>query len=234
MNEFDKLQEISNFNNYSNGMMAHAIDYCYKIISRNLINGSILELGPAEGLMTERLIKNTSNLTVVEASTFFCQQIEKKHPQINVYNSLFEDFKPIEEYDNIILGHVLEHVLDPQSLLNLVKTWLSPKGIIFASVPNSHSIHRQAAVHMKLLSRENSLNNRDIIHGHRRVFNLLELKELFNNSNFNILKSGGYWLKPVSNSQIEETWNSDMIDAFLVLGEKYPEISAEIYLIATL
>ena len=34
------------------------------------------------------------------------------------------------------------------------------------------------------------------------------------------------------NKQIEESWNEEMIRAFMKLGEKYPEIAAEIYVVA--
>ena len=48
-----------------------------------------------------------------------------------------------------------------------------------------------------------------------------------------IEKSGGYWLKPLSNRQIEATWTPQMLDAFMQLGERYPDIAAEIYVVAT-
>jgi hypothetical protein len=43
---------------------------------------------------------------------------------------------------------------------------------------------------------------------------------------------GGYWLKPLSNAQIERDWDHRMLDAFMRLGERYPDIAAEIYVIA--
>ena len=234
MKEFDKLQSIAEKFGYSDGLMINTTSYCYKIISRYLVAGSILELGPAEGVMTELLVKNSSNLTIVEASNIFCKGIKGKFPNVKIHNVLFDDFKPNEKFDNIIMSHVLEHVVNPRDLVNLIKSWLNPGGIVFASVPNSHSLHRQAAVAMKLLEQENSLNESDVIHGHRRVFNSFELQELFSSANFKVLKTGGYWLKPLSNGQIEQSWSLDMINAFLELGEKYSEISAEIYIVASL
>ena len=43
---------------------------------------------------------------------------------------------------------------------------------------------------------------------------------------------GGYWLKPIANSQIEQSWTPEMLEAFMQLGEQYPDIAAEIYVIA--
>ena len=44
---------------------------------------------------------------------------------------------------------------------------------------------------------------------------------------------GGYWLKPLSNSQIESQWTQAMLDAFMQLGERYPDIAGEIYVLAS-
>jgi hypothetical protein len=41
-------------------------------------------------------------------------------------------------------------------------------------------------------------------------------------------------IKPISNAQIEETWTSEMLDAYMILGERYPEIAGEIYIVASL
>ena len=104
---------------------------------------------------------------------------------------------------------------------------------MLAAVPNSHSIHRQAAVYMGLLEYEKQLNETDEKNGHRRVYDMESLKKDFLNAGYEIESSGGYWLKPLSNGQINQYWNEEMIQAFLVLGEKYPEIAGEIFIVST-
>ena len=44
---------------------------------------------------------------------------------------------------------------------------------------------------------------------------------------------GGYWLKPVSNEQIMSSFTEDMVHAFMKLGERYPDIAGEIYIVAS-
>jgi 2-polyprenyl-3-methyl-5-hydroxy-6-metoxy-1,4-benzoquinol methylase len=146
---------------------------------------------------------------------------------------LFENFSPNVKYDNIILGHVLEHVDDPVKIISLASNWLSDRGRILASVPNSQSLHRQAAVIMGLLSFEEELNESDLHHGHRRVFNPKTFSEVFHKAGLKIDANGGYWLKPISNSQIEANWSQQMLNAFLQLGESYPDIAGEIYIVAS-
>lgn len=193
---------------------------------------SILELGPAEGVMTELLYPYYPDYTVVEGSKNFANMLLQQYPTMNVVHSYFEDFKPEQKYDHIILGHVLEHVDDPVYLLKLCKDWLNEGGNILSAVPNSHSIHRQAAVKMGMLDAENQLNETDKGVGHQRVYNYAELKNDFINAGLTILHSGGYWFKPVANYQIESSWTEEMIIAFMKLGEEYPDIAAEIYVVA--
>jgi 2-polyprenyl-3-methyl-5-hydroxy-6-metoxy-1,4-benzoquinol methylase len=233
MKELDKLQLIASEFGYSRGIMQSSIKYCFNILESYLVPGSILELGPAEGVMTELLFGVNKNLTIVEGSTQFCDLIKNKFPTIDVFNSMFEEFKANNKFNNIVLSHVLEHVEDPASLLLMAKDWLAPGGIIFAAVPNASSIHRQAAVIMGLLKTENTLNTADIDHGHRRVFNPDEFKKIFNDTSLTVKKFGGYWLKPLANKQIEENWTPEMLMAFMKLGERYPDIAGEIYVVAS-
>jgi len=234
--EFIRLQAISENSLYSHGVMKYSIEYCYKILLRYIeIEGkAIIELGSAEGLMTELLLKLDIDLTVVEASELFCNKLKIKHTNINIVNSLFEDFSPLQSYDMVIMSHILEHVADPAKILKNSKNWLKKGGRIFSSVPNSNSLHRQAAVKMGLLQKKDFLNELDLYQGHRRVFDPDTFRSLFIDCGLKIHKFGGYWLKPLSNSQIEKNWSSSMINSFMELGEDYPDIAGEIYIVASI
>jgi 2-polyprenyl-3-methyl-5-hydroxy-6-metoxy-1,4-benzoquinol methylase len=130
------------------------------------------------------------------------------------------------------VGHVLEHVEDPSALLARVRGWLAPDGVLLACVPNGRSVHRQAAVMMGLLDDEYELNETDRHHGHRRVYSPESLRRDVRAAGLRIEFFGGYWLKPVSNAQIDRDWSEDMLRAFMALGERYPDIAAEIYVVA--
>lgn len=235
MNQYEKKHVIEHsiMASYSEGVMTKTTRYCGEIFKRFMNEGSVLELGPAEGVMTDFLFPYFEDYTVVDGADFFIDSILEKHPSIKGYSCLFEDFSTERKFDNIILGHVLEHVSEPTSILRMCYGWLAESGRILAAVPNSSSIHRQAAVKMGLLEYEKQLNETDKKNGHRRVYDMDELKEVFVSSGFSIVKSGGYWLKPLSNGQINEYWNDKMIDAFLSLGEQYIDIAGEIYIVAS-
>lgn len=234
MNELEKQRVIehSSIASYAAGVMQKATAYCCNVFRRYMRLGSVLELGPAEGIMTDLLSQYYMDYTVVDGADFFVKDILKRHPNIEGHCALFEEFLPSRKYDNIILGHVLEHVENPVKILEMCASWLTEDGVILAAVPNSHSIHRQAAVLMGLLKTEKELNDTDRKNGHRRVYDMCMLKKDFSNAGLNVVKSGGYWLKPEHNAFIDSNWNDKMTDAFLQLGENYPELAGEIYVVA--
>lgn len=226
--EQQALERIALSSRYLEAPNAATTLYSCRVFLRYLRGSTVLELGPAEGLMTEQLVANGYKVTAVEGSHHFCTLIRSRIKNVNVVHSMFEQYETDKKYDNIILGHVLEHVEDPVSILRKARTWLKTEGRLLAAVPNARSLHRQAAVIMGLLPAEDALNDTDRHHGHRRVFNPESFRQLFIQSDFTIDLFGGYWLKPVSNAQIEAQWDSKMIDAFMRLGERYPDIAAEI------
>ena len=230
--EHGRVERIARESLYASGINPDTVRYSFRIFERYLRDGSVLEMGPAEGLMTELLAKSLRRVTVVEGSRTFSESLAKRLPHVRVVHSLFEDFVPEDRFDNIILGHVLEHVEDPVSILARAAHWLAPQGRILAAVPNSRSLHRQAAVLMKLLPSEDALNEMDLHHGHRRVFNPESFRHCFLSAGLVIEIFGGYWIKPLSNRQIEQTWTPDMLAAFMQLGERYPDLAAEIYVVA--
>ncbi len=230
--EQDSLDRIARHSKYAFGTNKKTISYSFKIFSRHIKTGSILELGPAEGVMTDYLVNLKQNLTVVDGAEIFCKEIKKRYPQVTVVNSLFEEYTPSERFNNIILGHVLEHVEDPVALLTRAREWLTEDGYIMAAVPNNRSIHRQVGVLLGLLNFEEEMSDWDHYHGHRRVYSPETFRSEFIKANLEIEVFGGYWLKPLSNAQIESTWSDSLLDAFMKIGERYPDIAGTIYIIA--
>jgi 2-polyprenyl-3-methyl-5-hydroxy-6-metoxy-1,4-benzoquinol methylase len=226
-----RLTAIAADSRYAQGANAESVRYTARVFSRFWRGKRCLELGPAEGLMTDILAQHFSELTAVEAAPQFCASIQKRHPAAKIVNSLFENFDPPSTYDTIVMGHVLEHVEDPPALLRRVKEWLTPDGVICAAVPNARSLHRQAAVLMGMLGSEHDLNEADIHHGHRRVYSPETFRREFTAAGLRLLHFGGFWLKPVSNAQIAAGWNDSMLQAFMQLGERYPDVAAEIYVV---
>lgn len=231
--ENQRLEAVAQDSNYVSMTGAATTSYSARIFHRHFRGTSCLELGPAEGVMTRHLAAHFPRVAVVEGSATFSALISANHPSVMVHHMLIEEFSPTETYDTVVLGHVLEHVAEPRTILAKVRTWVAPGGCVLAAVPNARSLHRQAAVIMGLLPEEHALNDADVHHGHRRVYDPESLRADFHSAGFRIDHFGGYWIKPISNAQIERYWTPEMLEAFMHLGERYPDIAAEIYVVAS-
>ena len=227
-----RLDRIAADSWYSQGLNTSSVEYCAEVFARFWKGRRCLEMGPAEGVMTAHLARAFPDLTLVEGAEAFCADLRQRFPAVTVVRSLFEDFVPAELYDTIILGHVLEHVENPVDLLRKAGSWLADGGVICCAVPNARSLHRQAAVLLQILDTEHSLNPADLHHGHRRVYDPETLCADFRAAGLSVRFRGGYWIKPLSNCQMD-AWGKEIIRAFMQLGERTPDIAAEIYVIAS-
>lgn len=204
-------------------------DYNFKTLKTYFKGLTALELGPASGYMTKSLVNEFEQLDIVEGSEMLLNEIPE-YPNVKKYLSYFEEFETKKKYDSIIMSHVLEHIKDPILVLRKISNWLKPDGVFLISVPNARSIHRMVAVEMGLLANVNDLNQRDKDLGHYRVYDSNLLKLHVEDSGFEIIDSGGIFLKPLSNFQIENNWTKEMMDGFYEIGKKFPENCAEIFI----
>lgn len=204
------------------------IRYRYESIKARFVGQRGLELGPAEGEMTQFLVNDFAELTLVEGSAELLDSIPN-YDNVVKYHFLFEEFEPKQRFDSIIMDHVLEHVEHPVELLARVKDWLNPGGRLFLGVPNGNSIHRLAAVKMGMLEHQCQLNPRDHALGHRRVYTLDSFRADIERSGLRVVETGGVYLKPLSNGQIQENWSEEMIQGFFELGKDFPDLCAEIF-----
>lgn len=230
--EQERLDRIAGDNNYDRGINKRIIEYTADIFKRFMKDGSVLEMGPAHGLATDLLYPSFPKYSVVDASELFINMIHERHPKVETYVSLFEDFNPKKKFDNILIGHVLEHVEDPVAILRRCREWKTDSGIVLAAVPNSGSLHRLAGVKLGLIKDVSELNESDLKVGHRRVYNLDSFIADFHKAGFHVTKSGGYWLKVIPNAQIEKTWSEEQIQVCMELGEEFPNIASNIYVVA--
>ena len=85
--EKSRLASIAGQSLYASGVNSDAIRYSWKIFQRHLRPGSILELGPAEGVMTALLCETGRPIVAVEGSKDFCADLVRRFPAIRVVRS---------------------------------------------------------------------------------------------------------------------------------------------------
>lgn len=208
------------------------LGFRYDTIKKYFKGKNCLEIGSAEGLMTKFLSQKFNKLTVIEGSKKLLDQIPN-YKNLKKKNILLENFNTSEKFQTIILDHVLEHVKNPNVILKKIYNLLEKNGVFIVGVPNANSLHRLVAVEMNILKTKYTLNNRDHMLGHRRVYDQKSLKKILIKNKFKIKKLEGIFLKTLSNNQIEKFFNDDIIKGYYKISKKFPKICADICYICT-
>lgn len=208
----------------------------YSHLSRYFKGDSCLELGPADGEGTKILLKYFKKVVAVDGSKKLINKAKKeiKSKKVVLINSYFENLDLEEKFDTIMMAHVLEHVKNPVLVIKIATKFLKKDGIIIVDVPNALSIHRQVGVLMGMLKSEYELNKQDLSIGHKRVYNMQKLVKDITLGGLRVKNKGGIFLKPFSNAQMEKILSKKRIEAFSLMGIKFPEIAAEIYVVCSL
>lgn len=230
--ELQRLEDCARDGIYSAGVNTATNLYSAAIFKRWWHGASVLEMGCGDGNTTRLLLKDFRDVTVIDGSQILIDKLAAEFGNVTAVSELFERWQPGRQFDTIVLNHTLEHVADPVATLTSAAAWLAPGGVVCASVPNARSVHRQAAVLLGMLPVEDAPTPADLRAGHRRVCTPESFRAMFGAAGLKVMYSGGYWLKPVSNAQTDAWFTDEMVQAFLVLGERYPDIAAETYVIA--
>lgn len=120
-----------------------------KIIALIKDNSNVLEFGPADGRMTKYLndFKNC-NVDIVEIDEMAGKKAAE-YANIACIGNIDGDIEGFvwceklngKKYDYVIFADVLEHLHMPDKVLNRVRDFLSPVGLILVSIPNiAHNI----------------------------------------------------------------------------------------------
>ncbi|AYF43046.1 type 12 methyltransferase [Halobacteriovorax sp. BALOs_7] len=196
---------------------------------------SVLEIGLGDGAFTELLNSKFKRTIAVDGSSKAIEILSNndKLKEVEFVHSYAESIPANIKSKNIVMSHILEHINEPiEALKNIKNNNMLDETVLYISVPNAMSLHRQVAVKMGLLNKETDLNDRDITLGHVRVYTPETLKRDIISSGLNIIEFGGVMIKPLTNRQIEKDWNKDIINGYIELGNHYPEICGDIYIIA--
>jgi len=200
--------------------------------------GSLLELGSSMGLFTERFLPYFEDITCVEASKEAVDIAKAKlKDSVKIVHSLFENVNLPNQYDNIVMTHVLEHLDDPAAVLKRVRNeWLSEHGRFFLICPNANAPSRQIAVKMGLISHNQAVTEAERLHGHKVTYTLDTLERDAKAAGLKIMYRTGIFFKALANFQWDRLLGTDIIsEAYLEgcfqLGQNYPDLCSSIFLV---
>lgn len=137
----------------------------------------IIEIGAGTGNVTGFLMKNGyKNISVgdvhLEALEYSKKYSVRHRYQFNIVKAPFK-----EHFDVVGMFDVLEHTDDELTIVQNVYKMLKKGGRVVVTVP----------AHMRLWSKE------DAIPGHRRRYEVDQLKEIFENSGFKVLRASAFF-----------------------------------------
>ena len=200
--------------------------------------GNCLEMGSFKGDFTRRLVPIFDDITCIEASDQAAAQAQQEFgDKVKIMNGLFEEIQLPEQYDNIILTHVLEHLDDPVGVLKRVNDeWLSDKGRFFLVCPNANAPSRQIAVKMGLISHNAAVTPSEEKHGHRITYSLDTLERDARAAGLKVIHRSGIFFKALANFQWDRLLKTDIIskeylEGCFQLGQLYPNLCSSIFLV---
>ncbi len=194
-----------------------------------------LEIGCSDGLMTQMLAERLARLDVVEATESFAAAVRNHNlANVRLHRQMIEEYAAQEQFNCVFATWVLTHLMDAQVVLQRVRDWLLPDGILFVVVPNARVLSRQLALHMGILVDLYELTANDRNHGHVRAYDRQRLNHELDAAGFETIAQGGLILKPLADFQMDQLYERGMlgdqhIEGLFRLGREYPDFASAIY-----
>ena len=104
-------------------------------------NPTLLDIGCGTGWTTAIWQKNGFSVTGLEPSRER-SQVAKENYGLKVINAHIEECSIPEQFDVVILRHLLEHIENPTDILKKIKSFLKPEGLLVITMPNINCIGR--------------------------------------------------------------------------------------------
>lgn len=181
-------------------------------IRRFIKPGRMLELGYINNIWTDALLAAGGTVDILEAASNHVEKARetfRDNSQVTVHHTLFEDYKPQEKYDTILMSGVIKHIPDDLGFLRQARAWLKPDGVVIGCTQNSRSFHRRLGTYMGLELAPEAHNKRDLEVFNVHQYDRFKWRALFLEAGYDVKKVEGVFLKILSTEQM------------MYLGEKY-------------
>lgn len=150
----------------------------------------ILDIGCGEGIFCNSLKKIDTELWGVEMNEKIGSIAKEKLDKVFVGDiSLVLDDLPSNYFDCIVFNDVLEHMINPYSVLKRIKNKLSSNGVVVCSIPNVRHVRvlRDLLFGKQWKYQESGILDKT----HLRFFTKKSIKDMFNDADYQILEIRG-------------------------------------------
>ncbi|MCT7974882.1 class I SAM-dependent methyltransferase [Laspinema olomoucense] len=213
---------------------------------------SLLDMPCGDGTLTSLLSNAFETVVGIDASSQHLALAKINLPNAHFHEALIEDFDTTQKFDTITMLNILEHVVDPITILRKAVSLLNDDGVLIVHVPNANAINRRLAVLMGTLTHCEELSPFDIqVAGHRRSYTMKTLLRDIKEAELCVFATGGVFYKSLSTPQMnwflenglweeggfgwgrvgseEKDWKSEFCRASYELGKQHPEDCNIIY-----
>ena len=208
-------------------------DWYVKRLKELLKGDNCLELGIGHGYTTNTFSKFFKSYKVIEGGPKIIERYFENNPdsKVDVMLGYFEEFETSEKFDSILMGYVLEHVDDPELILNKYKKNLTPTGSIFVVVPNGSALNRRFGLKAGYIKSLDEMSEFDFHCGHKRTFTYESLLQLVTDCKLKIERCEGIFIKSMTTEQmINAKIPKNIIQAMCEVAKDFPELSSCILL----
>jgi glycosyltransferase involved in cell wall biosynthesis len=144
----------------------------------------VLEIGTATGYLTAEMANRGCAVTGVEQDPDMAELARPYCREMVVADVESMNLDGLARYDAIVFGDILEHLRDPQRVLQSLASVLKPGGKILISLPNVANVWLRISL---LFGRFNYGRTGILDESHLRFFTLKTAKQLVQNSGLDIL-----------------------------------------------
>jgi len=173
-------------------------------VIENAPGDSLLDLACGDGMITGLLSPKFKRVVGVDASGSHLVKAREKCSKGEFHESLIETFVSRKRFDTVTMLNILEHVIEPVSILQKAASFLNDDGILIAHVPNALAVNRVIATIMGTLTNEYELSPFDInVAGHRCSYDRDLLVKEIEAAGLRIVSTGGIFYKMLSTPQMD-------------------------------
>jgi len=155
---------------------------------------SVLEVGPAGGLWTKKLLDQNVAVTTVDILPVILEANKKQNPRARFVLGDATEIKMKEQFDFIFAKDIIEHIKDDEKFLENMNSHLKDGGIMFLNTQNSLSLNYIIEGLGNYLAGNKKWCGWDPTH--LRFYTYFSLRQKLHKAGFDIINTFGFYHVP--------------------------------------